>query len=368
MSGTKLMHSAEREPEDDSDHRELEPEPDRRADPDRMKVLLDLWSKTVDVQLQLTRVAARARLLGLALIASALTIGILLVAIGHDWALTVPLGQSHLTLHSAVLVLAASVGALLLLRMLDLNVYDRMLRGAASFGEDLEEQHLKPELIDGVARGMTQAIAYYAQYADAGTRRTGRRLVYFGSQEDAVADRVRRFYVYGMALPAATAFAMLIATNLGGSEAATPVEPAAEAKVVEPADPASLAAAVPLPTAPLPTVPAVLPPPVVTPAVAPTTARPARTAAGTRAPAAVSATGKPAEASPAAPASATTPAAKPEEPAAKTAEATAPAPATAPPAAKAAESPAPPPEPAPAAAPAPKPAEPTAAAAAPPPS
>jgi len=200
------------------------PEPPRGLE--RARLVLDLWAKSVDAQLHFSRMATRTRQLGLALVASTLLVAVVLVGARNAWLLAIPFGGQTLVVHSSVLVLAVGVVMMLLLRTLDLHVHERMLLGALSFGDDLEQHHLRPLLASGVSKGMTQAIIHFSRFADARVQMDERRMVYVGATEDTVTDRVRRFYSYGVALPAATALVMLVGTNLSAArdrDAAAPV-------------------------------------------------------------------------------------------------------------------------------------------------
>jgi len=267
----------------------------------RLRLLHELWTTSIDAQLRLTQLSARSRQLGIALVASALVLAVL---VGRDDALSVSIAGSHLGVPGGVLVLIVSIVALLLLRADDLH-HERMRRGVLAFTEDVEEQ-LRPSLA-GIEKGMSQAMAHFARYADATTRRDGSRQVYGGAVEAPSSDRLRRVYIGAAAAPAVAALAMLIAANTGAQgpdvvagarEVATPEPPTVMASTV----PAGVAEEVrpAAEIAPAPVVP--------TPAVRTTSTR-----SGARTVAPV--------ATPGAAAKATAGAAKPAEPAAKPTEA-----------------------------------------------
>lgn len=186
---------------------------------DRPQLLVEVWKKTIDTQLELTQLAAKSRQLGVVVMVAALVVAVVVAGRGGDWAIRFAIGGGAVTLHAAVLILLASVAALLLLRTLDLQLHDRMLRGVQSFGEDLEEQHLRPVVIGGVSKGLSQAIAHFSRYEDAAISKDGRRQVYIGTVEHTARDRVKHFYTLAAAAPAVVAVLALAATNLSSKRA-----------------------------------------------------------------------------------------------------------------------------------------------------
>jgi hypothetical protein len=87
-----------------------------------------------------------------------------------------------------------------------------MLRGAVTFGEDLEEKHIKP--IVGLRKGMTQTISHYSRYADADKRvASDGRYEYFGEKEVNAGKKLRRFYNIIFVVLVAFAILILWATN-----------------------------------------------------------------------------------------------------------------------------------------------------------
>jgi len=193
----------------------------------RLRLLHELWTTSVDAQLRLTQLSARSRQLGIALVASALVLAVLF---GRDDALSFAIGSKHIGVPGGVIVLIVSIVALMLLRADDLH-HDRMRRGAVAFGEDVEEQ-LRPSL-GGIEKGMSQAMAHFARYADATTRRDGSRQVYGGAVEQPSSERLKRVYAWAGAVPAVAAFALLAAANTGASGPEVVAEPV-EATAAEP--------------------------------------------------------------------------------------------------------------------------------------
>src|SRR5688572_20353190 len=108
--------------------------------------------------------SAKSRQLGLTFVAAALGIGIVLLSRRDDFALPMHVCSHTYSLHISVLIILAAAFAVFGVSILDLRVYDRMLRGVVAFGEDFEENYLKQ--IVSLDKGMTQAISFYRRYDD----------------------------------------------------------------------------------------------------------------------------------------------------------------------------------------------------------
>lgn len=95
--------------------------------------------------------------------------------------------------HVAVLIVLAATMAVWAVRILDLNVYHKMLRGAVSFGEDLEEQRIRPLL--GLNKGMTQAISHFSRNSDAKVEPgPDGTYLYRGADRKNAAQKIGQFY------------------------------------------------------------------------------------------------------------------------------------------------------------------------------
>ena len=134
-------------------------------DSERDKYLI-IWEKAVDTQMHFNEMSVKSRQLGLTFVAGALGVAVVLLSQGKAFSFEVPLVWFSLQVHVAVLLVLGAYLALQAVKLLDLNVYHKMLRGAVSFGEDLEENYLKRDLLD-LEKGMTQAISHFSRYPDA---------------------------------------------------------------------------------------------------------------------------------------------------------------------------------------------------------
>jgi hypothetical protein len=182
------------------------------------EIYVSIWAKTIDTQMRFNEMAVKSRQFGLAFVAAALGLGIVLIARGQDVAIPIPyfIGW-HLNV--SVIIALAGIVALWGVRVLDLNVYHKMLRGAVKFGEDFEENYMKQ--IFALEKGMTQAITHFSQYPNAETIRQsdGRYSYIKGKAEEKkrkkARDKIKWFYNILMLSLLVLATALFFARNFG---------------------------------------------------------------------------------------------------------------------------------------------------------
>jgi hypothetical protein len=115
--------------------------------------------------------------------------------------------------HVAEFIILAAAAAVYAVKLLDLGVYHKMLRGAVAFGEDLEEVHLRKML--GLNKGMTQAISHFSRNSDAKTSLSEGRMVYHGTNQRNAGQKINRFYwVVILSLVACGLVMFVIGNNL----------------------------------------------------------------------------------------------------------------------------------------------------------
>jgi hypothetical protein len=106
--------------------------------------------------------SVKSRQLGLTFVAAALGVAIFLFTrTDGKFEVSKTICGLNVKFHVAVLIVLAAALAVWAVRILDLNVYHKMLRGAVAFGEDLEETKIKPVI--GLEMGMTQAISHFSR-------------------------------------------------------------------------------------------------------------------------------------------------------------------------------------------------------------
>jgi hypothetical protein len=174
---------------------------------------IEIWSKAIDTQMHFNEMSAKSRQLGLAFVAAALGVAVVLISRGNDYALDIPLDRPLLRIHVAVLIVLAAFVALWAVRTLDVNVYHKMLRGAVAFGEDFEEHYMKQ--IFELEKGMTQAISHFSRKEDAKARihPETKRMVYSCDGERTALQKIEAFYSRALWFLGLTALALLLLTN-----------------------------------------------------------------------------------------------------------------------------------------------------------
>jgi len=151
--------------------------------------LIAIWDRTIQTQMHFNEMSAKSRQLGLTFASAALGLAIVLLARESDFA--IPIGET-IVLHVAVLITAGTAFAIYGVKRLDLNVYHRMLRGAVTFGEDLERIHLAPPLRQ--QKGLTQAVSHYSRHDEADVDKSGPVYDYSGTKPTKAEKKIAAFY------------------------------------------------------------------------------------------------------------------------------------------------------------------------------
>ena len=181
---------------------------------DQQENYISIWAKAVETQMHFNEMSVKSRQLGLTFVAAALGVAVVLLSRGDDFAYLIKISTYEVQIHISVLLVLGALLALAAVRVLDLNVYHRMLRGAVSFGEDFEEQYMK-QIFD-LDKGMTQSISHFSRYADAGTEiSTSGKYKYTGTCKVTAEDKIKGFYRKGFISLSLIAVVLLIFTNVG---------------------------------------------------------------------------------------------------------------------------------------------------------
>ena len=189
-----------------------------------MEIYVQIWAKIVDTQMHFNEMSVKSRQLGLTFVAAALGVGLVLLSRGSDFSLPLALFGLQVKIHVSVLIVAAAAFAMAAVRILDLHVYHKMLRGAVTFGEDFEENYMK-QIFD-LDKGMTQTISHYSRHEDASKNLVSGKYKYTGTDEKNAEIKIRRFYKLTINSLVGMAIALFIWTNLSGET--QPVEPKEE--------------------------------------------------------------------------------------------------------------------------------------------
>jgi hypothetical protein len=184
--------------------------PTTRLPADQQDTYVAIWAKTVDTQMHFNEMSVKSRQFGLAFVAAALGLGILMLSRGQEFAITIPI-RGGFQLHATVLIVLSSAFALFAVSILDLNVYHKMLRGAVSFGEDFEQNYMK-QIFD-LEKGMTQAISHFSRFEDAAvTPNQDGKYDYLGTKHKNALDKIRTFYRVSIGILVVTALLLFIVT------------------------------------------------------------------------------------------------------------------------------------------------------------
>ena len=190
----------------------------------RNKLLVEIWKQAVETQKHFNDMCVKSRQLGLTFVAASLGAAFYLfiratpagsegaAASNTISAYSLTVFGHQIVLHISLAIIGAAAAAVAAVRHLDLEVYHKMLRGAVTFGEDLEEEHIRE--IVGLRKGMTQTISHFSRYADAGkaTASDG-RYEYFGTKKIDAGQKLKRFYDFIFIVLAVFGALVFSATN-----------------------------------------------------------------------------------------------------------------------------------------------------------
>ena len=162
--------------------------------------------------------SVKSRQLGLTFVVAVLGVAILLVSRGSDFAFELAIGGKKFQLHVSVILFIGAFLAIESVKILDLHVYHKMLRGAVTFGEDFEENYMK-QIFD-LEKGMTQSISHFARFKDAKVEQKQPKRVfsYLGDISVTTEDKIRLFYTVVRCFTLGGAVVLLVATNFANWE------------------------------------------------------------------------------------------------------------------------------------------------------
>lgn len=213
---------------DDDENRPSKPPPTAPPDGDnfeaRTKLLVEIWKQAVDTQKHFNDMCVKSRQLGLTFVAASLGAALYLfirapvgapeadAAARSIYAYSFSVCGRAIVLHVSLAIIAAAAAAVYAVRRLDLGVYHQMLRGAVTFGEDLEQRHITPFV--GLEKGMTQAISHFSRHSDAGVGLgPDGNYRYTGHDKRNAGEKLRWFYNFIFIFLAFLTFLIFIATN-----------------------------------------------------------------------------------------------------------------------------------------------------------
>ncbi len=177
---------------------------------DQQEIYVAIWAKAIDTQMHFNEMSVKSRQFGLGFVAAALGLGIVLLVRRQDFSLSVYYFGGF-DIDATVLIVFASAMALYAVRILDLKVYHKMLRGAVAFGEDFEENYMKQIFV--LEKGMTQAISHFSRHSDANVRAENGRYSYIGLNRRDALTKILWFYRVSISTLVIAAVFLFIATG-----------------------------------------------------------------------------------------------------------------------------------------------------------
>ncbi|MBT1514365.1 hypothetical protein KIP88_28135 [Bradyrhizobium sp. SRL28] len=211
---------------DDDDNQSSKSHPTTSADDGteaHNKLLVEIWKQAVDTQKHFNDMCVKSRQLGLTFVAASLGAALYLFirspggssesdAARSVYAYSFSVCGHAIVLHVSLAIIVAAAAAVYAVRRLDLGVYHQMLRGAVSFGEDLEQRHIVH--IVGLTKGMTEAISHFSRHSDAAVELGPEHSYnYVGRDKRNAGDKLRWFYDFIFFFLAFLALLIFVATN-----------------------------------------------------------------------------------------------------------------------------------------------------------
>ena len=220
-----------------------------------LKLQKEVWEKAVDTQMHFNEMCVKSRQLGLTFVVAALGLSVLFLIRDVEALIVIPVPLSDflITTHlTSVIILIAAAG-LYAVKRLDLGVYHRMLRGAVTFGEELEQGLIRDALMK-TPYGMTEFISLYSRHHNVDVKKNDSGNKYTGKEKITAEKKINRFYwisigsLLTLAIAIGFAFFTLETSPSGSKDNASSNMPSAEHERTGPTpQPAQIAA---LPKAP----------------------------------------------------------------------------------------------------------------------
>ena len=189
--------------------------PDENSDAiERLRLVFEVWAKAVDTQMHFNEMSVKSRQLGLSFVIAALGISVVLLTRNvQDYIILIPFGNSSIKIHASALIIGVAAFGLNAVRLLDLTVYHRMLRGAVQFGERLEDLILRDELMK-TEKGMTELISFYSRHNAVKKVVTDGKVTFQGIGETTAEVKIKIFYRYSILTLIVISLILLIVFNI----------------------------------------------------------------------------------------------------------------------------------------------------------
>ena len=168
---------------------------------EKLKLKKEIWAKAVDTQMHFNEMSVKSRQLGLTFVVAALGLAAVLISRGQGHGIELSGYFVHI---GSIIVLIGAI-AISAVGTLDILVYHKMLRGAVSFGEKLEND-LKAGGLIGEYCGMTQSISNSSRY-----KKQNPDTLEGESKEGKAANKIFGFYMIAVIVLLSISFSLFVA-------------------------------------------------------------------------------------------------------------------------------------------------------------
>ncbi|MEW8342346.1 MAG: hypothetical protein AB2708_21060, partial [Candidatus Thiodiazotropha taylori] len=184
------------------------------------------WKHAVDVVMHFNDMSSRSRRLGLTFVAAVLSLSIFFLKSEEKSSIEFSVLEFELTVHISFLLSIFAALSINVVKVLDIGVYHSMLRGAVTFGEDIENL-LRRDILP-LQKGLMQSISHFSRYSDAKAQisESGDNYEYSGEIYRTAEKKLLAFYRRtAITLYAISLMLLLSTTTLSKVEQASPVKP-----------------------------------------------------------------------------------------------------------------------------------------------
>ena len=166
---------------------------DQNIDIELYRLKKEIWEKAIDTQMHFNELSVKSRQLGLSFVVAALGLAIVLLTRQQDFLIEIPFGVYVLRTHVAGIIILVAAAALYAVKLLDLGVYHKMLRGAVTFGQEIENGSLRDEVMQ-TPLGMTEFVSLFSRHDDVRKKVTENETIYQGYGDTTAEKKINRFY------------------------------------------------------------------------------------------------------------------------------------------------------------------------------
>ncbi len=166
---------------------------DQNTETELYRLKKEIWEKAVDTQMHFNEMCVKSRQLGLSFVVAALGLAIVLLTRQQEFIIGLPFFGNEYQTHAAGVIVVVAAAALYAVKRLDLGVYHRMLRGAVTFGEELEDAGLRDEIMQ-TPKGLTEFISLFSRHHEIETKIKDGNTQYIGKDKTTAETKINRFY------------------------------------------------------------------------------------------------------------------------------------------------------------------------------